>query len=459
MRIAARRGYEGTTLTQVVRATGLPASSIYWHFRSKDELLAEVLEYSYRRWEAVAPIRDRRAGGPWQLWLYDRFAQVRVRLIERPEYWRMGLMLALERQPGGSRARDRFLGVRGESIAMLTERWAAVLDPEAVAVRPWLPGVLGRLELAGIDGLFLAQQSDDRWDLDRLLWLFAYGMAAVARRLVAEPAHAVPLVDDALDGSPGRAGTAPRAWETGARSASHEVADPGAGDGSDGEDGTDESDGEFERQSGRERLLRAAEEVAAEHGYQGTTISRVCRRAGLPGSSVYWFFKDKDALLAAVVQHSYAQWRSRQFAPGPVPPGARWVDTLRGPTLDNWAALADNPNFLRFGYLLLLERRENSPTGRDMFQGIRHHTLGLYLDWFGRALPPELVAERPTLPANLARLMMALSDGMLISLQVDRPAWEPRRFAELAINILEAATRCPPEAPPLDDETPATCAT
>ena len=38
--IAAERGYDGTTVALVQEATGLPASSIYWHFGSKDQLLA-----------------------------------------------------------------------------------------------------------------------------------------------------------------------------------------------------------------------------------------------------------------------------------------------------------------------------------------------------------------------------------------------------------------------------------
>ena len=38
--LAAERGYDGTTVALVQKATGLPASSIYWHFGSKDALLA-----------------------------------------------------------------------------------------------------------------------------------------------------------------------------------------------------------------------------------------------------------------------------------------------------------------------------------------------------------------------------------------------------------------------------------
>src|SRR5262245_56203989 len=55
----------------------------------------------------------------------------------------------------------------------------------------------------------------------------------------------------------------------------------------------------------RLRILEATFELAHELGYQGTSISKVVERSGLPVSSVYWHFADKDALFAAMIQHSY----------------------------------------------------------------------------------------------------------------------------------------------------------
>jgi AcrR family transcriptional regulator len=55
LRIAGERGYVGTTLAQVTKASGLPASSVYWHFRNKDELLADALEHGFRMWDDATP--------------------------------------------------------------------------------------------------------------------------------------------------------------------------------------------------------------------------------------------------------------------------------------------------------------------------------------------------------------------------------------------------------------------
>ena len=48
------RGYSGTSIAAVSKASGLPPSSIYWHFTDKDDLLAAVIERSYGAWVAAA---------------------------------------------------------------------------------------------------------------------------------------------------------------------------------------------------------------------------------------------------------------------------------------------------------------------------------------------------------------------------------------------------------------------
>src|SRR5215469_9619967 len=56
----------------------------------------------------------------------------------------------------------------------------------------------------------------------------------------------------------------------------------------------------------RAKILDAATEIATERGYDGTSIRAVSARCGLPASSIYWHFKDKDDLLCAVIERSFA---------------------------------------------------------------------------------------------------------------------------------------------------------
>ena len=64
------------------------------------------------------------------------------------------------------------------------------------------------------------------------------------------------------------------------------------------------ADGELSRT----RILDAATEIAAERGYEGTSIGAVSAKCGLPASSIYWHFKDKDDLIAAVIERSFSNW-------------------------------------------------------------------------------------------------------------------------------------------------------
>ncbi len=57
----------------------------------------------------------------------------------------------------------------------------------------------------------------------------------------------------------------------------------------------------------RERILDAAETLMADHGYAGTSISAICRESGLPASSVYWHFENKEGLLKAVMERGTAR--------------------------------------------------------------------------------------------------------------------------------------------------------
>ncbi|SHL38600.1 transcriptional regulator, TetR family [Pseudonocardia thermophila] len=53
--------------------------------------------------------------------------------------------------------------------------------------------------------------------------------------------------------------------------------------------------------SARERILAAAEELFAEHGFEATPISRIADRAGVPKGLVHYYFARKPDLLEALV--------------------------------------------------------------------------------------------------------------------------------------------------------------
>jgi AcrR family transcriptional regulator len=178
--IASERGYEGTSIALVSAKCGLPASSIYWHFKDKDDLIAAVIERSFAHWLSAWQMP---AEGPARERLVSMVMQIAKALLDSPDFLRLGLMLALERRPVEPRARAMFLAVRAQALDTLTH-----------AVRDLVPGLtdaqvhqLATYAIAGGDGLFVAKElGGDAVDLLALFELHANTLYDSAVRMAAE---------------------------------------------------------------------------------------------------------------------------------------------------------------------------------------------------------------------------------------------------------------------------------
>jgi AcrR family transcriptional regulator len=179
--IAGERGYEGTSIAAVSAKCGLPASSIYWHFKDKDDLIAAVIERSFETWLTAVELPGEESGTPQQR-IATMAANVAKSLIDAPDFLRLGLMLALERRPVEPRGRTVFLQVRdiaAQKIADVARTLFPGLDDDAVRT-------LTTYAVAGADGLFVQREIvGDAVDLvamfelhARLVYEAAVGMAA-----------------------------------------------------------------------------------------------------------------------------------------------------------------------------------------------------------------------------------------------------------------------------------------
>jgi AcrR family transcriptional regulator len=166
------------------------------------------------------------------------------------------------------------------------------------------------------------------------------------------------------------------------------------------------ADGELSR----ERILDAATEIAAERGYEGTSIALVSKKCGLPASSIYWHFKDKDDLIAAVIERSFASWLAAwQFpAEGDAP------DRMKGMAMQIAKALLDSPDFIRLGLMLALERRPVEARARAMFLQARAQAYSQLIDVIGE-LTPDLTDAQAR---QLATYAMAGADGLFIAKEI-----------------------------------------
>ena len=63
--------------------------------------------------------------------------------------------------------------------------------------------------------------------------------------------------------------------------------------------------------NGRRDLLDIAIDCFARYGYQGASIDRIAKAAGLTKGAIYYHFKDKEALLFAAVKNRVGQFERR----------------------------------------------------------------------------------------------------------------------------------------------------
>jgi AcrR family transcriptional regulator len=190
----------------------------------------------------------------------------------------------------------------------------------------------------------------------------------------------------------------------------------------------------------RLRILDAAFEIASERGYDGTTLALVTQRAGLPASSVYWQFKNKDELLAEAIEHNYREWRARRTT---------WTEIIENADLDTQVesalhhlatGLVDQPAFQRLGLMLALERRVVEASARARFRKVRNETITMMTGWWHRVLPSSAIAANPQAPHELAQMMIAVSDGLFIATQIDE-GLDHARLVQLMTVGMQAVAR------------------
>lgn len=178
----------------------------------------------------------------------------------------------------------------------------------------------------------------------------------------------------------------------------------------------------------RERILDAATEIAAERGYEGTSIALVSAKCGLPASSIYWHFKDKDDLIAAVIERSFAGWVNAWQ----VPDEGGTHDRVVGMAMQIAKALLDSPDFIRLGLMLALERRPVEPRARAMFLQVRAQTYDQLTNTLGELTPGLTGAQIH----QLVTYAIAGADGLFIAKEIGGDTVDIVELFELHAHVL-----------------------
>ena len=153
------------------------------------------------------------------------------------------------------------------------------------------------------------------------------------------------------------------------------------------------------REESRDRILAAALELFAHHGFAATSVRMIAERAGVAQGLLYNYFEGKDALLRAIFEQSMADVQeSFEVAESDADPAARLERLVR-------AALEivdRNQAFWRLSYQIRMQPEVLASLGEDVVgwtEATRAHL---------EALLREAGAARPEVES---RVLFAAIDG------------------------------------------------
>ncbi len=183
-RVMAEHGFDSATSAQIVKASGIPASSVYHYFGSKQGILLAVMERGARRFFDELPGQPERAGTPREH--LQALTNGLIGSLERhPDFLRLVVVMATQPSPAGEAAdAQEVVGrVRSEALGRLRKQMALAFD---IPSRSAAADRLARFALAAVDGAFIAQQSDAKVRLGRILEHLPDALVALHTALTSE---------------------------------------------------------------------------------------------------------------------------------------------------------------------------------------------------------------------------------------------------------------------------------
>jgi AcrR family transcriptional regulator len=182
--VMAEDGFEAATLARVVKEAGIPMSSVYHYYGSKDGILLAVMERGAERFFADLPEPDRRIGGSADH--LNTVVMTAVQALERhPNFLRLLVVFAVQPPRVGDGEVGTVVGrVREMALKRLREQIAIAFDDDP---RSSATDQLAHFALAAFDGAFVASQADPAVDLERVLQLLPPALTAVRRSLAEKP--------------------------------------------------------------------------------------------------------------------------------------------------------------------------------------------------------------------------------------------------------------------------------
>jgi AcrR family transcriptional regulator len=158
--LMSTRGYAATSISDIRAACGLPPSSIYWHFGSKEGVLAAVMERGADRFFAAIPTSEDPEG---------QLVALSTLQSRHPDFLRLFYMLSLERNNDPAvgavirRVRDTAIRRFRDALTQLLPADTAPAKADRVVTE------LTAVAVALSDGVFFAEHLEpDGTDVERM---------------------------------------------------------------------------------------------------------------------------------------------------------------------------------------------------------------------------------------------------------------------------------------------------
>lgn len=178
--LMAEYGYAATSISMITRASGLPASSTYWHFGSKERLLSAVIETASGEWLRGLKRWSDLAGTP-----RERLAEM-MRIgaagwvAGQPAFLRLMFMIALEARPGEPAAVETVRRVRAQVRRTFLRAYTDEYGEPANAAARAFADRLALFAMTVADGVFMGTQTGGADFPEDLYQMVATAFFAVA---------------------------------------------------------------------------------------------------------------------------------------------------------------------------------------------------------------------------------------------------------------------------------------
>ena len=178
-RVMARDGFDAATVARVVAESGIPESSVYHYYGSKDGILLAVMERGAERFFADVPEPDRRTGRPSEH-LRAAVSAVVEALERHPNFLRLLIVFAVQPPEAANGDVAAVVDhVREAARERLRKQIAIAFDDDPDSATT---DELARFALAAFDGAFLASRADPGVTLEQVVEPLTSALVAARRQ-------------------------------------------------------------------------------------------------------------------------------------------------------------------------------------------------------------------------------------------------------------------------------------